>query len=140
MQESLPALFLCGAYVAMQAPDEMGDKILQSLLYTDGWWAWYGSALLTNIGKGEAPLVPYGRVEGTAAGDYLDIITTTHTHVDKLLDSPRSQWPKRQDGKLNWLKKCVAEAESDLAEKESDLTKAKDSLVEVKADLENYIK
>ena len=135
IRESLPALFLSGAYVFGQTPDEMANNSIQSSLYTDGWWAYYGTALLQdNLPDG------YGRFGTTSKSDYLDSITAAHLKIDELLTLPKSKWPKRQDGKLNWLKKHVTEAESDLAEKESDLTKAKDRLVEVKVDLDNYKK
>jgi len=125
---NLPALFVSGAYVAVQSPELMARNVVQSCLYTDGWWPWYGTALLTNPGAGEAKVKPYGRVEGTSARDYLDRITATHAKVTELLALPKDQWPKRQDGKLNMLKKRAAEAKG-----------AKD-LAEAKADLANYMK
>jgi hypothetical protein len=106
----------------------MANNVVQSCLYTDGWWPWYGTALLTNPGAGEASGKPYGRVEGTSARDYLDRIATAHAKLDELLVLPRDQWPKRQDGKLNELKARVARAEDDKA------------LAEAKVDLENYMK
>ena len=110
IEENLPALFVSGAYVAAQSPELMAKNVVQSCLYTDGWWAWYGTALLTNPGAGEAPLKPYGRVKGTSARDYLDRITTAHAKVTELLALPKDQWPKREDAKLNLLKKQAAEA------------------------------
>ena len=103
----------------------MATNAAQGCLYTDGWWPWYGTALLTNVGAGEAGGKPYGRVEGTSARDYLDRITAAHARVDQLLALPKDQWPKRQDGKLNWLKKRLGEAKDDKtrAEIQADLTK-----------------
>ena len=134
----LPTRFLCGAYVAAQSPETMADNMVQACLYCDGWWAWYGEALLTDTGAGEAPGVPYGRVEGTSARDYLDLITTTHARVDRLLTLPQSQWPKRQDGKLNSLTAKLVQARA-----EADRTKspeADEALAEATAALEKYMK
>ncbi|MDP7399515.1 MAG: hypothetical protein QF541_21780 [Lentisphaeria bacterium] len=128
IRSNLPALFVSGAYVAVQSPQAMANNVVQSCLYTDGWWPWYGTALLTNPGAGEASGKPYGRVEGTSARDYLDRIAAAHAKLDELLVLPRDQWPKRQDGKLNELKARVARAEDDKV------------LAEAKVDLENYMK
>ena len=134
IRETMPALFLCGAYVAVQTPDEMAGNMVQSSLYCDGWWPWYGTALLKDDLPGD-----YGRVEGTSAGDYLDLIAATHARIDKLLNSPQNQWPARRDGKLRWLKAKVAkaEAESDAAKTKSD--EAAKALAEVNKNLENYL-
>ena len=125
IKASMPALFVSGAYVASQSPELMATNAAQGCLYTDGWWPWYGTALLTNVGAGEAGAKPYGRVEATSARDYLDRITAAHARIDQLLALPKDQWPKRQDGKLNWLKKRLGEAKDDKtrAEIQADLTK-----------------
>jgi len=137
VHRNLPALFLGGAYVAVQPPEQLAGNAVQSSLYCDGWWPWYGTALLTNTGAGEAPLVPYGRVEGTSARDYLDRITAAHSKLDKLLASPKGQWPKRQDGKLNWLQARVSEASAEAAStKSAETAKA---LAEAKAALDKYM-
>ncbi len=125
IRASMPALFASGAYVAVQSPELMAKNVVQSCLYTDGWWPWYGTALLTNPGAGEAPGKPYGRVEGTSARDYLDRIAAAHAKVDELLALPKDQWPAREDGKLNMLKKRAAEAKGpkEIAEAKADLAK-----------------
>jgi hypothetical protein len=135
VRENLPALFLCGAYVAKQTPDEMADNIVQSSLYTDGWWPWYGTAFFNSVSIGESSWSCYGRVLGTTAGDYLDKITAAHINLDKLLALPKSQWPKRQDGKLKWLKKRIAEPEANPDKGEPQV-----NVDEAKADLEKYLK
>ena len=128
IRENLPALFVSGAFLAVQTPETMANNVVQSSLYTDGWWPWYGTALLMHTGVGEASGRPYGRFDGTSARDYLDRITTAHTKLDKLLALPKSRWPARQDGKLNWLKTRVANAIDDKV------------LTEAQIDLENYMK
>jgi hypothetical protein len=128
IRKNLPALFVSGAYVAVQTPAAMANNVVQSSLYTDGWWPWYGTALLTNTAAGAAPGIPYGRIEGTSARDYLDRITAAHAQLNKLLAAPRSQWPQRQDGKLNWLTARVVKARGAQAK------------AEAKADLEKYEK
>jgi hypothetical protein len=134
----LPTRFLPGAYVAVQSPEKMAANLLQASLYCDGWWAWYGEALLTDTGAGEAPGVPYGRVEGTSARDYLDLITTTHARLDQLLASPKEQWPKRQDGKLNSLQAKLADAKA--AADTAKSPEADKALAEATAALEKYVK
>ena len=128
IRQNLPALFVSGAYVAVQTPEAMANNVVQSSLYTDGWWPWYGTALLTNTAAGAAPGVPYGRVEGTSARDYLDLITAAHVKLDELLVLPKRQWPERQDGKLNWLEARVADAKDAKARAEAQV------------DLDNYMK
>ena len=127
VRRQLPALFLCGAYVAVQPPQMLAESALQSSLYCDGWWAYYGTALLSDVGVSKAPWTGYGRVPGTSARDYLDRIAATHAKLDTLLQTPNSQWPERRDGKLAWLKARVAEAKDAKA------------LAEAKADLERYM-
>lgn len=127
IHQNLPALFVSGAYVAVQPPEMMAKNVLQSCLYTDGWWPWYGTALLNNPGAGEASLKPYGRVKGTSARDYLDRITASHAKLDELLALPKDQWPPREDGKLNWLKKRLSEV------------KDAKTRAEIKADLDKYM-
>ena len=105
-----------------QPPRMLADNALQSSLYCDGWWAWYGTALLTDVGAGEAPLLPYGRVEGTSARDYLDLLTAAHARLDELLASPRDTWPARQDGKLKWLQAKLDQAKLQAAQTDSDET------------------
>ena len=128
IKASMPALFVSGAYVAVQSPELMATNVVQGCLYTDGWWPWYGTGLLNHPGADDARGKPYGRVEGTSARDYLDRITAAHAKVDELLALPKDQWPERQDGKLNWLKAKV------------DTAKGAKEIAEAKADLANYTK
>ena len=120
---NFPVLYLSGTYVTEQPPEMVAESALQGCLYTDGWWAYYGTALLVDGLPGG-----YGRYEGTSRADYLDRITAVHAKIDKLLALPKDQWPERQDGKLNMLKKRVAEA------------KGVKEIAEAKADLANYTK
>ena len=127
-RESLPALYVCGAYIYRQPPEMLANNVIQSSLYTNGWWAYYGTALLNKIGPGEEKeMLPggYGRWGQTSAADYWKRITAAHAKLDELLKLPKDQWPERQDGKLNWLKKRVAEAKDDKtrAEVQADLTR-----------------
>ena len=137
--EYLPMLFLCGAYVAAQPPQKLANSALQGSLYCDGWWAYYGSALLNNTGVSEAPWTGYGRVLGTTARDYLDLITATHTRIDKLLNSPKSQWPARQDGKLLSLEAKVAEAKAQSEAAGTNSDEAAKALAEVSNELKRYV-
>ena len=95
IREEMPALFVCGAYVRKQPPQMMAENMVLSTLYSDGWWAWYGTALITNT-SAEQNLTAgdYGRYPGTSARDYLYEIITTHKQIDKLLASPKEQWPE----------------------------------------------
>ena len=134
----LPTRFLCGTYVAVQSPEKLAGSLLQACLYCDGWWAWYGEALLTDTGAGEAPGVPYGRVAGTSARDYLDRITAAHARVDQLLAAPQDQWPERRDGKLEMLQAKVAAARLEAETTESP--DADEVVAEAEAELEKYMK
>ncbi len=90
------ALFLPGAYVQVQSPEKLCKNALLSSLYCDGWWIWYGTALLVQpdaIAPCEALPKPYGRYEGTTAWDYLDRIAMTHRQLERLLTRPRESWP-----------------------------------------------
>ena len=131
--DDFPVLYLPGMYIAVQPLDTLADNALQALLYTDGWWAWYGNALLTDGLSNQ-----YGRFGTTSRSEYLDRIKAVHAEIETLLTLPRDQWPKRQDGKLNWLKAKVDKAEAEAAKSPSDET-AK-ALAEAKVDFENYMK
>ena len=133
IRESMPALFLCGTYVKAQPPEMLARSALQASLYTDGWWAWYGTALLQDNLPGD-----YGRFENTSRSDYFDRITAVHAEIDKLLASPKSQWPARQDGKLNSLKAEAEKAKTEAVKANSPET-AK-ALAEAETNLENYMK
>ena len=131
--ESFPVLYLSGTYITKQPPEMLAESALQGSLYTDGWWAYYGTALLVDgLQSG------YGRYEGTSRSDYLDRIATVHAKVYQLLASPKSEWPTREDGKLNWLKATLDKAEAEAAEAPSDET-AK-ALTEAKVNFDNYMK
>ena len=126
-RESLPALYSCGAFISRQPPEMLANNVIQSSLYTHGWWAYYGTALLIEPGPGaEKKALPggYGRWGQTSAADYLDRITASHRELDRLLKLPRDQWPERQDGKLDMLKRRLAEARDDKtrAEIQAELT------------------
>jgi hypothetical protein len=93
--QQLPALYACGLYVAKLPPREMADHALLSALYTDGWWAWYGTALLTDLGEaeGDSAKEPYGRYKGVAAREYWECLTQMHRRLDELLAGPVDLWP-----------------------------------------------
>ncbi len=94
------ALFLPGAWVRVQSPEKLCRNALLSSLHCDGWWIWYGTALLRRPdvlekawgGSGPHP-APYGRYGGTTAWDYLDRIAMTHRQLERLLTRPRESWP-----------------------------------------------
>ncbi len=137
IQEGVPALFLPGAYVAMQPPQMMADNAVMSSLYCDGWWAWYGSALLTNTKADQNPGVPYGRVQGTTAQDYLEKTTTANKRIDTLLALPKSQWPERKDMMPAFMNARIATAQAEVAKTGTD--EAKKELEDAKASLANYL-
>lgn len=93
--QQLPALYVCGLYVAKLPPREMAQHALLSALYTDGWWAWYGTALLTDLGEkeGDSAKEPYGRHNGVAAREYWDRLTRMHQRLDESLAGPKDRWP-----------------------------------------------
>jgi len=108
-------------------------EAIQASLYTDGWWAWYGNALLSDGLTNQ-----YGRFGTTSRSDYLDRIKAVHTEIEALLALPRDQWPTREDGKLNWLKARLDKARAEAAKSPSDET-AK-ALGEAKTEYANYMK
>jgi hypothetical protein len=65
-------------------------------------------------------------------------IAAVHAQIDTLLASPKSWWPKREDGKLNWLKTKVDAAEAEATKSPSP--EAAKALAEAKVDFENYMK
>jgi hypothetical protein len=67
----------------------------------------------------------------TSRSDYLDRIAEVHAEIDKLLASPKSEWPKRVDGKLNMLQASFDKAEVEAA-------KTAKALAEAKTALDNY--
>jgi hypothetical protein len=131
--DDFPVLYLPGMFIHVQPLETLAKNALQASLYTDGWWVWYGNALLTDGLPGH-----YGRFGTTSRSECLDRIKAVHAEIDELLTLPRNQWPKRQDGKLNWLKAKVDKAEAEAAKSPSAET-AK-ALAEAKTDFENYMK
>jgi hypothetical protein len=98
VRDSIPALYLSGSYLVYQTPENVARHGLTSSLYADGWWLYYGWAIL-NHSDGSDPKAfdaSYGRVKGTASRDYLDAITAMHGRLDGLLVQPKSQWPTRE--------------------------------------------
>jgi len=96
VRDGLPALYLSGQFLASQAPDTLADNALFGSLYGDGWWAYFGGALLNNVGlDNPAAFGSYkGRVSGTTAADYLDRLVKMHAQLDDLLTRPQKDWPK----------------------------------------------
>ena len=139
-RESLPALFACGLWVAVQPPQMVADNALQALLYADGWWAWYGTALLNYIGPGahkETLPYPYGRWGTSSASDYLNRIQAVHARVDDLLTQPKDQWPARRDGKILWLKAKIATIQAQIAD--NPTPELEKELAQFIADQERYM-
>ena len=134
-RENLPVLFVPGLYIAEQPPEMLAGNIMMSSLYCDGYFVYYGTALLTNIERRKAT-GGYGRYDDTAALDYLDIIASTHARIDRMLDAPRDTWPPRTDGKLLWLQDKLATARA--AAEKTDTEEVRKSLVEAGQNLERY--
>ena len=95
-RDGLPALYLGGHWFLTQSPDMMADNVLIASLYGDGWWAWFGAAVMNNVGLGDLDgfKPPYGRVKGTTAADYLGRLAKMHAQLDDLLAGPQKAWPK----------------------------------------------
>ena len=92
-RDGLPAMYLSGHMLHEQSPDMLADNSLIGSLYGDGWWAWFGGALVHELD--DKPFkAPYGRVKGTTAADYLDRLATMHTQLDELLSGQQEDWPK----------------------------------------------
>ncbi len=94
--DGLPAFYASGHMLWYQDPATLADNLVAAALHTDGWWAWYGTALLTHVGRDnpEAFKSPYGRAAGSTAMEYLQAIRAAHDRLDKLLKLPRAQWPR----------------------------------------------
>ena len=94
--DGLPALYISGHMLWYQTPEVLAENALISSLYGDGWWAWYGGALLTNVGTDhpDAFKSPYGRTKGTTAMDYHNRLAKMHARLEQLVAAPRKQWPK----------------------------------------------
>lgn len=134
--EGMPVLYLPGLYLRVQPPELIVGHALQSALYCDGYWLYYGTSLLVDIGPGESWDSGYGRYPGTSARAYLDPLTEMHARLAQLLKAPREQWPERLDGKHRWLVDKVAAARAAAVEDGSD--EANKALGEAVADLERY--
>lgn len=96
--QKLPVLYAGGHMLWYQDPRTLADNLLVAALHTDGWWAWYGSALLTYVGTDDpqAYKAPYGRAAGSSAMDYLKAIRAAHDRLDQLLRQPRERWPRAE--------------------------------------------
>ena len=126
VRENLPVLFVSGLYVKVQSPQQFAASALQACLYTDGYFAWYGTALLNAVGPGEEKEIlpgPYGRWGTSSAADYLDRLAATHARLDTLLAAPRDTWPERVDGKLLALQEKARAAEAERARSETAETR-----------------
>ncbi|MBN1445896.1 MAG: hypothetical protein JW957_07310 [Candidatus Omnitrophica bacterium] len=139
IRKTLPALFLSGAFVAVQSPEMMAGHALTSSLYSDGWFAWYGNALVQNVGAGEEKKIlpyPYGRRGNSSAGDYLDRIAESHRRVEALLAGPPEDWPAWRDGKLSYLTEQLIRADGAAVAARSDETV--NALKDARESLERY--
>ena len=96
--QQMPALYASGHMLWFQDPEKLADNLLAAALHTDGWWAWFGGAILnhTGVDDPEAYKSPYGRAEGTSAMDYLRAIKTAHERLDELLEQPPETWPRAE--------------------------------------------
>ena len=96
--QKLPVFYVAGHMLWYQNPQVLTDNALEAALYTDGWWAWLGTAILANIGTDDpvAFKSPYGRAQGTTAMQYLDAIKAMHDRLDALLQQGPEQWPKSE--------------------------------------------
>ena len=92
----IPALYLPGLWILKHSPEVLSGHALTSSLYCDGWWVWYGEALLTQVGTDDPSAFkdPYGRFEGTSADDFLKSLAAMHQQLDDLLARPKEQWPQ----------------------------------------------
>ena len=91
----LPAMYICGLWVAKTSPKQMAERASIASLHADGWWAWYGTALLTEPDAKEGAFTkePYGRFEGMPADRYWALIKPMHARLEKLLAGPKDAWP-----------------------------------------------
>jgi hypothetical protein len=96
--QKLPVFYVGGHMLWYQNPATLTENALEAALYTDGWWAWMGTGILTNIGLDDpiAFKAPYGRAAGFTAMQYLDAIKAMHDRLDILLEQDPEQWPKSE--------------------------------------------
>jgi len=92
---SMPAMYVCGLWIAKTTPEALAKRALIASLYADGWWIWYGTALLTDPGdKEEIRNHPvYGRYKGLPNQAYWQQISQMHKKLKKLLSGPKEAWP-----------------------------------------------
>ena len=104
----IPALYLPGLWILKHSPEALANHALTSSLYCDGWWVWYGTALLYYVGTDNPAAFNsgYGRFENTSSKDYFDLITAMHNRLEKLLAVPKDEWPQR--------KKCPPTSSADV--------------------------
>ena len=90
-----PAMYVCGLWLNKTRPQKLAERGLLGALYADGWWAWYGPALLTEPEAltGTYTKNPYGRFPGTPAKAYWDLLGPMHARLERLLAGDRDAWP-----------------------------------------------
>ena len=90
-----PAVYVCGLWLHKTRPKELAERALISSLYADGWWAWFGAALLLepDAVSGTYTKDPYGRFPATRADEYWDLLKPMHARLSRLLAGPREAWP-----------------------------------------------
>jgi len=95
VRENMPAFYLPGLYLVYQTTEMIEQNGLLASLYADGWWLYYGWAILNYPGTEDSRAYDagYGRVKGTTAQRYLDAIREMHQQAEKLLTQPKNQWP-----------------------------------------------
>ncbi len=81
-----------------QDPKTLTENALEASLYTDGWWAWFGGALVNRVGTDDpvAFQPPYGRKKGFTAMQYLEALKAMHDRLDALLEQGPDSWPKSE--------------------------------------------
>ena len=91
----LPAMYVCGLWLHQTRPAELAERGLLGSLYADGWWAWYGPALLMEpeAVTGTYTKDPYGRFPATPAKAYWDLLAPMHARLERLLAGKRDAWP-----------------------------------------------
>ena len=97
--EGIPARYLSGLMVYQQEPADFANNALVGALYGDGWWAWYGGALLNNTGL-DKPIAfksPYGRAMNTTAAQYHEALAASHAKLDELVSAKPDSWPKMKE-------------------------------------------
>jgi hypothetical protein len=90
-----PALYVCGLWLHKTRPQKLAERALLSSLYADGWWVWFGAALLVepDAVSGTYTKEPYGRFPATPAAAYWEVLKPMHVELSRLLAGPRKAWP-----------------------------------------------